>query len=216
MTSLEDNAVSSAPASESRERPEGSVKASSSGKERWLVYIIAAAVLLLDYISKEIVRNNLPLYTYWAPFPALENWFRFAHTSNTGVAFGLFQNANLIFAVFALIVSSGIIYFNQKIAPGQPLLRVALGLQLGGALGNLLDRVTQGSVTDFLDFGPWPVFNVADMAVVAGVILMGYIFLLEERRERQRKEIAPDGAEPAPPAHLKGVRRVDPRGQDEG
>jgi signal peptidase II len=61
------------------------------------------------------------------------------------------------------------------------LLRVALGLQLGGALGNLLDRFTQGGVTDFLDFGPWPVFNIADAAVVAGVILMAYVLLQEER-----------------------------------
>lgn len=168
---------------------------SGSSKERWILFVVAGLVLVLDIISKEIVRNNLPLYTYWAPFPALEQFFRFTHTSNTGIAFGLFQNANLLFAIFASIVSIGIIYFNQKLEYGNALLRVALGLQLGGALGNLLDRILFGSVTDFLDFGPWPVFNVADTAVVAGVILMGYVVLQEERKERtdgsnNAKEIA--------------------------
>ena len=135
----------------------------------WVTFAVALPVLALDYLSKEIVRNNLPIYTYWAPFPAIEEFFRFTHTTNTGVAFGLFQNGNLIFTLFAIVISIGIIYFNQKLEPGHVLLRIALGLQLGGALGNLLDRLTHGAVTDFLDFGPWPVFNVADTAVVAGV-----------------------------------------------
>lgn len=156
----------------------------STGKERWIVFLIAAFVLLLDFASKEIVRQNLPLYTYWAPIPALEQFFRFTHTTNTGVAFGLFQNGNLIFALFATAISVGIIYFNQKLELGNPLLRVALGLQLGGAIGNLLDRLRLGSVTDFLDFGPWPVFNVADTAVVAGVIVMGFVLLQEERKAK--------------------------------
>jgi signal peptidase II len=153
-------------------------------RERWLLFLVAGLVLILDIISKELVRNNLPIYTYWAPFPALGQFFRFTHTTNTGIAFGLFQNANLIFTIFASIISIGIIYFNQKLEPGNVLLRIALGLQLGGALGNLLDRLLFGSVTDFLDFGPWPVFNVADTAVVAGILLMAYVVLQEERTER--------------------------------
>jgi signal peptidase II len=166
------------------DNPDQSEQTKSSNRERWILFAIAGLVLLLDFLSKEIIRNNLPLFTYWAPFPALEQFFRFTHTSNTGVAFGLFQNANLLFAIFASIVSIGIIFFNQKLEPGNALLRIALGLQLGGALGNLIDRILFGSVTDFLDFGPWPVFNVADTAVVAGVLLMGFIILREERREQ--------------------------------
>ena len=181
MTRNEENTIPQSTGVKSSEQTE---VVSSSSKERWILFAIAGLVLILDIISKEIVRNNLPLYTYWAPFPALENFFRFTHTTNTGVAFGLFQNANLLFAVFASVVSIGIIYFNQKLKTGNALLRVALGLQLGGALGNLLDRILFGSVTDFLDFGPWPIFNVADTAVVAGVILMGYVILQEERKER--------------------------------
>ena len=184
MTRIEENPTNQSKVVESPQPPDVSDETASSSKERWIPFLVAPLVLVLDFVSKEIVRNNLPLYTYWAPFPALEQFFRFTHTSNTGVAFGLFQNANLLFALFATAVSAAIIYFNQKLEPGNALLRVALGLQLGGALGNLLDRVRIGSVTDFLDFGPWPVFNVADMAVVAGVILMGYVLLQEERKER--------------------------------
>jgi signal peptidase II len=181
VTRIDNNQITQTVVSDN---PDQSEQTKSSNRERWILFAIAGLVLLLDFLSKEIIRNNLPLFTYWAPFPALEQFFRFTHTSNTGVAFGLFQNANLLFAIFASIVSIGIIFFNQKLEPGNALLRIALGLQLGGALGNLIDRILFGSVTDFLDFGPWPVFNVADTAVVAGVLLMGFIILREERREQ--------------------------------
>ena len=184
MTRIDDKQTTQTVVSDN---PNYSERPINSNRERWLLFAIAGLVLILDILSKEIIRNNLPLYTYWAPFPALEQFFRFTHTSNTGVAFGLFQNANLLFAIFASIVSIGIIFFNQKLEPGNALLRIALGLQLGGALGNLIDRILFGSVTDFLDFGPWPVFNVADTAVVAGVLLMGFVILREERREQVSK-----------------------------
>lgn len=184
MTHFEENSATKPSPDISLSSHNANAEAASSARERWLVFIFAAIVLLLDYVTKEIVRNNLPLNTYWAPFPGFEQFFRITHVTNTGVAFGLFQNANLIFALFATVISLGIIYFNQKLELGHRLLRVALGLQLGGALGNLSDRLTLGSVTDFLDFGPWPVFNIADMAVVAGVILMGYVILQEERSDR--------------------------------
>ena len=184
MTRIDDKQTTQTVVSDN---PNYSERTINSNRERWLLFAIAGLVLILDILSKEIIRNNLPLYTYWAPFPALEQFFRFTHKSNTGVAFGLFQNANLLFAIFASIVSIGIIFFNQKLEPGNALLRIALGLQLGGALGNLIDRILFGSVTDFLDFGPWPVFNVADTAVVAGVLLMGFVILREERREQVSK-----------------------------
>ena len=188
MTRIEKNTATQSKVSQNQVQSDITDQTTSSSKERWIPYLIGTLVLLLDFVSKEIIRSNLPLYTYWAPFPALEPFFRITHTSNTGVAFGLFQfqSANLVFSLFALVISVGIVVFNQKLEPGNALLRVALGLQLGGALGNLLDRVTQGAVTDFLDFGPWPVFNVADTAVVAGVILMGYVLLQEELEEREK------------------------------
>jgi signal peptidase II len=130
----------------------------------------------------------LALYTYYAPIPALENIFRISHVTNTGVAFGLFPDGNLLFTLVALIVSIVIIVYNFRLTPGHRLLRLALGLQVGGALGNLIDRLQQGYVTDFMDFGPWPVWNVADLAVVSGTVLLVWIMYREERAEKKRAE----------------------------
>ncbi len=141
--------------------------------ERLLPFLIAAVVLGLDQLSKYLVETRIPLYSYWAPIPALEGIFRLTHTANTGAVFGLFQGTGMFFAGLAVVVAGAIIYFNITLPGGQRLLRLALGLQLAGALGNLVDRLRQGHVTDFIDIGPWYIFNVADMAIVGGVILFG-------------------------------------------
>lgn len=174
------------PAETKTEETEASRPSRAPLKERLLLFLIMAAVLLLDQLTKYLVIVTMPLYTTWAPFPAIEQLFRITHTTNTGAAFGLFPNGSLIFAVLAIIVSGAIIYYNHTLAGGHWALRVALGLQLGGALGNLIDRLRLGYVTDFLDFGPWPVFNVADTAVVSGVVLLAWLMLREQREESQR------------------------------
>lgn len=153
--------------------------------ERWLLFLVAGAVLLFDQYSKRLVESALDLYTYWAPYPEIENIFRITHVPNTGVAFGLFQNGNTVFTILAIIVAIAIIVYNARLEPGHKLLRLALGLQMGGALGNMIDRLRQGYVTDFMDFGPWPVWNLADLAIVSGTILLVLIMYREERREKQ-------------------------------
>lgn len=147
-----------------------------------LPLVVAPVVLLIDQLSKRYVEANIPLYTSWAPFPTLANIFQFTHTANTGAVFGLFQGTSMFFAVLAIIVASGIIYFSLTLPGGQWLLRLALGLQLGGALGNLTDRLRIGHVTDFIDIGPWYIFNVADMALIGGIILFGVVLIRDERR----------------------------------
>lgn len=167
----------------------------SFGGERWLTLVIATVIIVLDQVSKYLVIERLPLYESWAPFPAIANLFQFTHTTNTGAAFGMFQNGNLFFAIMAVIVSAFIVFYNFTLGSGNRMLRVALGLQLGGAIGNLIDRVTLGYVTDFLDFGPWPVFNLADTAIVAGVIVLALLLLQEQREEsRQAKGMAESSA----------------------
>lgn len=153
--------------------------------EKLVPFIIMAVILLLDQLSKYLVETRIPLYSYWAPIPALENLFRLTHTANTGAVFGLFQGTGMFFAALAVLVAGTIIYFNLTLPGGQWLLRIALGLQLGGALGNLVDRLRQGHVTDFIDVGPWYIFNIADMAVVGGVILFGIVLILEERKQQK-------------------------------
>jgi signal peptidase II len=150
--------------------------------ERLISFLVMAAVLAVDQFTKYLIETRLPLYEVWAPIPVIEPFFRILHATNTGMAFGLFQGGGAIIAVVAVVVSGVIIYFNHTLPGNERLLRVALGLQLGGVLGNLIDRVRQGHVTDFLDFGPWPIFNIADTALVVGVILLAYVMLTEGRR----------------------------------
>ncbi len=151
--------------------------------EKLLPFLITAVVLGLDQLTKYLVETRIPLYGYWAPIPGLENIIRFTHTANSGAVFGLFQGTGMFFAGLAFVVAGAIIYFNLTLPGRQWLLRLALGLQLGGALGNLVDRLRQGHVTDFIDVGPWYIFNVADMAIVSGVILFAVVLLREAREE---------------------------------
>jgi signal peptidase II len=133
---------------------------------------LVALVFLLDQLTKYVVIELLnPGMSY--PF---RGFFRFTHVHNTGSAFGIFQGLNtpLIFVSFVGIVILALIYRSQP-NPSN-LLRFSLGLQLGGALGNLLDRLRLGFVTDFIDIGPWPVFNIADAAIVTGLIILGWVF----------------------------------------
>jgi signal peptidase II len=153
--------------------------------ERALPILIMAVVLLLDQASKNLVETRIPLYGYWAPFQALEGFFRITHTANTGAVFGLFQGSGMFFAALAVVVAGAIVYFNMTLPGGQWLLRLALGLQLGGALGNMVDRLRQGHVTDFIDVGPFYIFNVADMAIVGGVILFGIVILRDGWEEKK-------------------------------
>jgi signal peptidase II len=161
-----------------------------------LPFLITGGVLLLDQFSKNLVETRIPLYGYWAPIPSLAHIFRITHTANTGAVFGLFQGSGWFFAILAIVVAAAIVYFNVTLPGGQWLLRVALGLQLGGALGNLTDRLRQGHVTDFIDVGPWYIFNVADMALIGGVFLFGIVLLRDERRLRAGDTSALRPAEP--------------------
>ena len=134
---------------------------------------LAAITFALDQFTKYLVRE---LLVYRASFPDA-GFLRFTHTHNTGSAFGIFQDQNLplIFVSLLGIAVLLAIYFSQP-RPGN-LLRFSLGLMMGGAVGNLVDRLHQGWVTDFIDIGPWPVFNLADASIVTGLVLLGWIFL---------------------------------------
>ena len=155
--------------------------------EKLLPFIIMGLVLLADQLTKYLVETRIPLYGVWAPIPALEGLFRIVHTANAGAVFGLFQGTGMFFAGLAVVVAGAIIYFNLTLPGHQWLLRIALGLQLGGALGNLIDRLRQGHVTDFVDTGPWFIWNLADLAITSGVILFAFAYWREIRREEAAK-----------------------------
>jgi len=141
-------------------------------------FLIAALVLLLDRITKWMVAGNIALQ---ASVPVIPGFFCLRHVENPGAAFGLFAEspaqwkvgALVSFSVLALIVVSALLWKNGHALSTTT---VALSLILGGASGNLWDRMTTGHVVDFLDFYVgnyhWPAFNVADSAIVIGAILL--------------------------------------------
>ena len=152
---------------------------------------LALLVFLTDQISKFLVREFLSLHESIPP----GGFFRITHTYNTGSAFGLFQdqNAPLILASLVGVTVLILIYYSQR--RPTTLFRLSLGLQLGGAVGNVLDRVLWGHVTDFLDVGPWPVFNVADASIVRASRCRGYLaqLVIELRPYHGRPWPSPGG-----------------------
>jgi signal peptidase II len=152
---------------------------------KWLFLVgVALAVILLDQVTKALVVANLALYEQWAPVEALRPYFTLTYIQNTGAAFGLLPNGGWFFVAVAVLVSGLIVYFYRTMPDQTWLIRAALGLQLGGGLGNLVDRIQRGYVVDFLDFKFWPVFNVADSALVVGVIALLVATWWQERQAR--------------------------------
>ncbi len=154
----------------------------------WILLQLAALALALDQLTKFVVRQTLEWHYSW---PAT-GFFRFTHVHNTGSAFGLFQDQNLPLLFVSLVGVVVLAYIYQTQERPTHLLRVSIALMLGGALGNLIDRIHQGHVTDFIDVGPWPVFNIADSAIVVGLIMMGWL-LLVRRDQPETVEASPGG-----------------------
>lgn len=171
----------------------------SLSRGRTQTFVVALIVLVLDQISKWLVVSNIPVGAEWTPAPWLANSLAITHTTNTGAAFGLAPDAGWIFVVIAVIVILGIIFYYDKLPTDHWMVRVALGLLLGGSIGNLMDRLTRGSVVDFIDLRVWPIFNIADSAIVVGVFILFYYLLKEEKAIKARAAAAAAQAEAAPP-----------------
>ena len=130
--------------------------------------------------------------------PWLTPVVQFTHVTNTGAAFGLFPGLSTVFLIVAIVVIVAIFVYGRQIPAGLWLPRVALGMQLGGALGNLVDRVTLGFVVDFIDaqfwpFRTFPIFNVADSSIVVGVTILLLVMVWEERQARAQVGISESG-----------------------
>lgn len=138
---------------------------------------LALGVFIVDLITKSIVRANLAIGESWPD----EDWLvKFTHVTNSGAAFGILQGQGLFLAVTAVIAIGAIVFYYMYPPLEHGLLRLALGLELGGAAGNLLDRIRFGEVTDFVDFPRYPEFNVADSSIVIGLVVIAGFFLLTE------------------------------------
>lgn len=164
--------------------------------------LVLTAVLSLgwDQLTKASVYRTLAPGESWAPVPAAFHLFAVSHVPNSGAAFGLFPSQGNIFLLVALAVSAAILFYHRRIARGERRLQVALGLIVGGALGNGLDRLLYGYVVDFLDFHIWPIFNFADVAIVAGVLMLALNGDEEERRSEEQQPSARERSHPEQPS----------------
>ena len=149
------------------------------------MYLITLILLFVDQFSKYIIRQKMSVAE---SIPVIKSIFHITYVENTGIAFGLFPQGRSLFIVISLIIILGIIFFERRKVIKSLKERVCLGLILGGALGNLVDRLRFGFVIDFLDFRIWPVFNLADSGVCIGGILM--VFFLLKKRTRKEKTVA--------------------------
>jgi signal peptidase II len=143
---------------------------------RALFWGAAFAVIALDQATKAAVRASLDRGESWPS----DDWpVRIRYVTNTGAAFGILEDRTVFLVIMALI-GLGAIYLYYRFPPfDHHVVPVAIGMMLGGAAGNLIDRVRLGRVTDFIDFPMWPAFNVADSCISVGIgaILLGYVLL---------------------------------------
>jgi signal peptidase II len=145
---------------------------------RELLFVLGASlVLVVDQVTKALATA----YLKPAGSVPVTGWLHLTYLENRGAAFGVLQNQTVFFILVGLIVAGGLIASYRYLPTATPLLNLGLGLQLGGALGNLVDRVRQGYVVDFVDLSWWPVFNVADAAIMIGVGVLAYYWVSSAR-----------------------------------
>jgi len=159
-----------------------------SFRGKWwnLVFLLTAlAVVAADQLSKLWVRSYPEQQVIFDV-----GWFRIIHAHNTGAAFGLFQGHSFALTIVGLVAIAVILLYTLFLYRRFPILgnklgKSAVGLVVGGTAGNLIDRLHLGYVTDFIDFGFWPAFNIADSAIVIGAIILAYSLLPLIRTEKQ-------------------------------
>ena len=142
--------------------------------------LLAAVVIVVDRITKHIVRTHIGYQQSHTVIPGV---LRLVHYTNTGVAFDFLSGAGpVVIVVEGIALVALLIYFATH--PTRRGLWIPTGLLVGGALGNLIDRLIDGSVTDFIKFPHWPAFNVADISITVGVISLLLVFEISGRSER--------------------------------
>ena len=152
-------------------------------------YIIALFIILLDQWTKWLVVKNMDLHE---SIEVIKDFFYLTSHRNNGAAWGMFQNQMIFFYIITVVVVVGLIYLIQTGTKGKMLYGVSLGLILGGAIGNFIDRIRHQYVVDFINtyiFSyDFPIFNIADSSLVIGVILLILVMLKEERAVKKEKK----------------------------
>jgi signal peptidase II len=161
----------------------------------WLKFVVGGSCLFFDYLSKEWARHSLPSFgNVPCTIPVLDHIIRFALVTNTGAAFSLGRGHGVIMAILATLITLVLIGWTvkeERTANGfSPLIGVGAGFLIGGAMGNLLDRVLRQRVTDFIEFSffQFPVFNVADVCIDIGIVLIILSTLTLKKATEQARE----------------------------
>ncbi len=165
-------------------------------RRNWLLLVmVVAAVVLVDQVTKHAVLGSLALGETRQPVPALAPFFQLTRSENTGSAFGFLPNASDMFLIIALVVVVAMFFFYPRVPADGWLTRVGIGLVSGGALGNALDRLQHGLVVDFIHYQiPGLISNVsnlADHAIVLGVLLILADGWRSDRAQKQAGQAAP-------------------------
>jgi signal peptidase II len=150
-------------------------------------FLVAGFIFAFDQLTKAAIRDWLAVGESWPS----DGWLvKITHVTNSGAAFGILQDAGLFLTITAVIAIGAIVFYYLYPPMDHGLLRVALGLELGGAAGNLADRLRFGHVTDFIDFPRYPEFNVADSSIVIGLVIIAGFLLLTDRFEKRGADSA--------------------------
>ena len=170
---------------------------------KWIPLVCALSfAALIDQTAKAWVLANMSLYESVQPIPALAPFFQLTRSSNTGAAFGILPMAGDVFLVIALFIVAGLLWFLRSLPADARLAPVAIGLIIGGAVGNIIDRLQHGHVIDFIHYQiPDLISNVsnpADHAIVLGVLLIIAESLWRERVSQQAKDGAAGTGSGAP------------------
>ena len=183
-------------------------------KDYAFLFAIAGLIVVLDLWTKNLIRENLAYGETWNPWDWLTPYARLVHWKNTGAAFGLGQDFSLIFAGLAVLVVLAIIYYFPKVNPHSWLIRLGLAMQMGGALGNLVDRLLHDMrVTDFVSVWTFAVWNVADAAITVGTLILLLGVWLDDRKQQaaQTESAAPpEGAESSPDVPESPIQPASP------
>ena len=170
-------------ASAERARPSPRLRLAARPRDLWFL-ALAAAVVGLDQFTKWIIRMTVDRGDSVLDFGVV----RIVHVLNTGAAFGMFQDAGPLLAVTSIIGMAAILIYLFNPGFAHPLMRVGLALMLGGAIGNLIDRVRTGEVVDFIKWPNFPAFNAADSAITIGVLLLIWGMLRDPGEDSSKPE----------------------------
>jgi len=160
------------------------------GRNFALAAIVMLAIIAADQASKAWVLTRLGPNGDSTVIKVIPGFLRFIYVENTGAAFGLFQGKSPVLTILAMVVIAFLIVYFRKAIAQSLWLSIALGLQLGGALGNVIDRFRHGFVVDFVNVPKWPTFNVSDSAITVGVIMLGLYLITRDSAPND----APDAA----------------------